>query len=79
MDREGLPGQRCSATDPEENKTSVTYDSKGNLVKVDRPSAQEDISYTYDALGRTDTVTDGRGGQDRLHVRQARPHQDADQ
>ncbi|MEV7644034.1 hypothetical protein AB0O32_29305 [Streptomyces rubiginosohelvolus] len=28
---------------------------------MDRPSAQEDISYTYDALGRTDTVTDGRG------------------
>ncbi|MEV1045791.1 RHS repeat-associated core domain-containing protein [Streptomyces sp. NPDC049916] len=61
MDCEGLPGQRCSATDPEENKTSFTYDSKGDLVKVDRPSAQEDISYTYDALGRTDTVTDGRG------------------
>ncbi|MGW4310306.1 RHS repeat-associated core domain-containing protein [Streptomyces californicus] len=61
MDCDGLPGQRCSATDPEGNKTSFTYDSKGNLLKVDRPSAQEDISYTYDALGRTDTVTDGRG------------------
>ncbi|GHB79407.1 type IV secretion protein Rhs [Streptomyces xanthochromogenes] len=57
----GLPGQRCSATDPESHKTSFTYDSKGNLAKVDRPSAQEDLTYTYDALGRTDTVTDGRG------------------
>ncbi|WP_343244971.1 RHS repeat-associated core domain-containing protein [Streptomyces sp. SID14478] len=61
MDCEGLPGQRCAATDPEGNKTSFTYDPKGNLAKVDRPSAQEDITYTYDALGRTDTVTDGRG------------------
>ncbi|WP_433918423.1 hypothetical protein OIE50_14640 [Streptomyces canus] len=61
MDCGGLPGQRCSATDPEDHKTSFTYDSKGNLAKVDRPSAQEDITYTYDDLGRTDTVTDGRG------------------
>ncbi|MGW7275033.1 RHS repeat-associated core domain-containing protein [Streptomyces sp. NPDC054864] len=61
MDCDGLPGQRCSATDPEGHKTSLTYDSKGNLAKVDRPSAQEDVTYTYDALGRTDTVTDGRG------------------
>ncbi|MER7777800.1 RHS repeat-associated core domain-containing protein [Streptomyces sp. NPDC096191] len=61
MDCDGLPGQRCSATDPEGNKTSFTYDSKGNLTKVDRPSAQEDVTFTYDALGRTDTVTDGRG------------------
>lgn len=61
MDCGGLPGQRCSATDPEDHKTSFAYDSKGNLAKVDRPSAQEDITYTYDDLGRTDTVTDGRG------------------
>ncbi|WML80952.1 RHS repeat-associated core domain-containing protein [Streptomyces sp. VNUA74] len=61
MDCDGLPGQRCSATDPEDNKTSFTYDSKGNLTTVDRPSAQEDVTFTYDALGRTDTVTDGRG------------------
>ncbi|MEU0226244.1 RHS repeat-associated core domain-containing protein [Streptomyces sp. NPDC006284] len=61
MKCDGLPGQRCSATDPEGNKTSFTYDAKGNLTKVDRPSAQEDVTFTYDALGRTDTVTDGRG------------------
>ncbi|ANJ08051.1 RHS repeat-associated core domain-containing protein [Streptomyces parvulus] len=61
MDCDGLPGQRCSATDPEDNKTSFTYDSKGNLTTVDRPSAQEDVTFTYDVLGRTDTVTDGRG------------------
>ncbi|MDL5205354.1 RHS repeat-associated core domain-containing protein [Streptomyces sp. ALI-76-A] len=61
MDCGGLPGQRCSATDPEDHKTSFTYDSKGNLTKVDRPSAQGDVTYTYDDLGRTDTVTDGRG------------------
>ncbi|MEU8534097.1 RHS repeat-associated core domain-containing protein [Streptomyces parvulus] len=61
MKCDGLPGQRCSATDPEGNKTSFTYDAKGNLTTVDRPSAQEDVTFTYDALGRTDTVTDGRG------------------
>ncbi|MFF9894435.1 RHS repeat-associated core domain-containing protein [Streptomyces longispororuber] len=61
MDCGGLPGQRCSATGPEGNKTSFTHDAKGNLVKVDRPSAQGDLTYTYDALGRTETVTDGRG------------------
>ncbi|MFC8596517.1 RHS repeat-associated core domain-containing protein [Streptomyces atroolivaceus] len=61
MDCGGLPGQRCSATDPEDHKTSFTYDSKGNLSKVDRPSAQGDLTYTYDDLGRTETVTDGRG------------------
>ncbi|MCF2127652.1 hypothetical protein L1I79_14540 [Strepomyces sp. STD 3.1] len=61
MKCDGLPGQRCSATDPEGNKTSFTYDAKGNLTKVDRPSAQEDVTFTYDALGRTGTVTDGRG------------------
>jgi RHS repeat-associated protein len=61
MDCGGLPGQRCAATDPEGNKTSFSYDTQGNLVKVDRPSAQGDVTYTYDALGRPETVTDGRG------------------
>ncbi|MFF7871723.1 RHS repeat-associated core domain-containing protein [Streptomyces qaidamensis] len=66
MDCGGLPGQRCAATDPEGNKTSFTYDTKGNLTKTDRPSAQGDLTYTHDDLGRVATVTDGRGVQTTL-------------
>ncbi|WP_133887080.1 RHS repeat-associated core domain-containing protein [Streptomyces sp. BK208] len=61
MECGGLPGQRCSATDPRDKKTSYTYDSKGNLTKVTPPSPLKAITYTYDDLGRQKTVTDGRG------------------
>ncbi|NJQ02519.1 hypothetical protein HCK00_18725 [Streptomyces sp. PLAI1-29] len=61
MDCGGLPGQRCSATDPRGKKTTFAYDDQGNLTKVTPPSPQKPVSYTYDALGRTKTTTDGRG------------------
>lgn len=61
MDCGGLPGQRCTATDPRDKKTSYTYDSKGNLTKVTPPSPLGQITYTYDELGRQKTMTDGRG------------------
>jgi len=61
MDCGGLPGQRCTATDPREKKTSYTYDSNGSLTKVTPPSPLKPLTYTYDALGRQKTVTDGRG------------------
>ncbi|MEW2289677.1 RHS repeat-associated core domain-containing protein, partial [Streptomyces sp. NPDC047841] len=61
MDCGGQPGQRCTATDPREKKTSYTYDSQGNLTKVTPPSPLKPITYTYDELGRQKTVTDGRG------------------
>ncbi|MEV4341021.1 RHS repeat-associated core domain-containing protein [Streptomyces sp. NPDC049590] len=61
MDCGGLPGQRCTATDPREKKTSYTYDSQGNLTKVTPPSPLKPLTYTYDDLGRQKTVTDGRG------------------
>lgn len=57
----GLPGQRCTATDPREKKTGYTYDSAGNLTKVTPPSPLDPITYTYDTLGRQRTTTDGRG------------------
>ncbi|MFF1306513.1 RHS repeat-associated core domain-containing protein [Streptomyces sp. NPDC058307] len=60
MDCGGLPGQRCTATDPREKKTSYEYDSKGNLTKVTPPSPLKPITYTYDELGRQKTATDGR-------------------
>lgn len=61
MDCGGLPGQRCTATDPREKKTSYTYDDKGNLTKVTPPSPLKPITYTYDDLGRQESMTDGRG------------------
>jgi RHS repeat-associated protein len=61
MDCGGLPGQRCTATDPRGKKTSYTYDAKGNLTKVTPPSPLKPLTYTYDDLGRQQTVTDGRG------------------
>ncbi len=61
MDCGGLPGQRCSATDPRGKKTSYTYDSQGNLTKVTPPSPLKPVTYTYDDLGRQKTMTDGRG------------------
>jgi RHS repeat-associated protein len=61
MDCDGLPGQRCTATDPRGKKTSYTYDTKGNLTKVTPPSPLKPITYTYDDLGRQKTMTDGRG------------------
>ncbi len=57
----GLPGQRCTATDPREKKTTYEYDPKGNLTKVTPPAPVKPTTYTYDDLGRQKTVTDGRG------------------
>lgn len=57
----GFEGQRCTAEDATGNKTSFTYDSKGNLTKVAPPSPKGPTRYDYDALGRPFMVTDGRG------------------
>ncbi len=57
----GFEGQRCTVKDARGKVTSFTYDTKGNLAKVDAPAPLGDTVYTYDALGRPETVTDGRG------------------
>ncbi|MGW5604480.1 RHS repeat-associated core domain-containing protein, partial [Streptomyces rochei] len=57
----GFEGQRCTAKDGNGKVTSFTYDSKGNLVKVKPPAPLGETTYTYDALGRVETVKDGRG------------------
>ncbi|WP_385645524.1 RHS repeat-associated core domain-containing protein [Streptomyces sp. SudanB91_2054] len=57
----GFEGQRCTAKDGNGKVTSFTYDSKGNLVKVKPPAPLGETTYTYDALGRVETVEDGRG------------------
>ncbi|MEU9983785.1 RHS repeat-associated core domain-containing protein [Streptomyces sp. NPDC050856] len=57
----GFEGQRCTAKDANGKITSFTYDTKGNLSKVTPPAPLGAVTYTYDALGRVETVTDGRG------------------
>ncbi|MEU6765483.1 RHS repeat-associated core domain-containing protein [Streptomyces sp. NPDC046853] len=61
----GFEGQRCAAeTKMSSTKTvkmSFTYDGKGNLTKVTPPGPLGETTYTHDSLGRTETLTDGRG------------------
>ncbi|WP_079194841.1 RHS repeat-associated core domain-containing protein [Streptomyces sp. CB02400] len=57
----GFEGQRCTAKDGNGKVTSFTYDTKGNLIKVKPPAPLGETTYTYDALGRVETVKDGRG------------------
>ncbi|MFE2267219.1 RHS repeat-associated core domain-containing protein [Streptomyces griseosporeus] len=57
----GFEGQRCTAKDANGKVTSFTYDSQGNLIKVTPPTPLGATTYTYDALGRVETVKDGRG------------------
>jgi len=62
----GKPGQQCSATDGNSNRTDYTYDAGGNLTRTTPPAGPASLpaaikatSYTYDGAGRTSTVTDG--------------------
>ncbi|MEU1017146.1 RHS repeat domain-containing protein [Streptomyces sp. NPDC005898] len=61
----GFEGQRCAAetkmSSTKTVKTSFAYDAKGNLTKVTPPKPLGETTYTYDSLGRTETLTDGRG------------------
>lgn len=57
----GFEGQRCTAKDANGKTTSFTYDGEGNLTKVTPPAPLGATTYTYDALGRVETVKDGRG------------------
>ncbi|MEB8337057.1 RHS repeat-associated core domain-containing protein [Streptomyces endophyticus] len=57
----GFEGQRCEAKDANGKATKFTYDAKGNLTKVTPPNPLGVITYTYDGLGRPETMLDGRG------------------
>ncbi|MFJ8938802.1 RHS repeat-associated core domain-containing protein [Streptomyces sp. NPDC102365] len=61
----GFEGQRCSEqTKMSSTKTVTTsfrYDAKGNLDTVTPPAPLGKTTYTYDELGRTETVKDARG------------------
>ncbi|WP_435807822.1 RHS repeat-associated core domain-containing protein [Streptomyces parvulus] len=62
---DGFEGQTCKVTTTmsatKSVSTSFDYDAKGNLSKVSPPAPLGETTYTYDALGRPETVTDGRG------------------
>ncbi|MET9115603.1 RHS repeat-associated core domain-containing protein [Streptomyces longwoodensis] len=57
----GFQGQTCTATDANGKKTEFHYDAAGNLDSVTPPAPLGRTTYTYDALGRTASTTDGRG------------------
>ncbi|MEV7137193.1 RHS repeat-associated core domain-containing protein [Streptomyces tauricus] len=61
----GFEGQRCTQkTKMSSTKTVNTnfhYDTKGNLDTATPPAPLGKTTYTYDALGRTEAVTDARG------------------
>ena len=50
-------------TDPNPYRTLYSYDSNGNLTKVDYPTLLGDELYTYDPLSRVSKRTDGKGQQ----------------
>ncbi|MEU6846340.1 RHS repeat-associated core domain-containing protein [Streptomyces sp. NPDC046716] len=61
----GFEGQVCAQettmSASKKVKTSFTYDDQGNLKSVKAPSPLGETIYTYDSLGRTETLVDGRG------------------
>lgn len=50
----------CGTAD-QGNDTLRSYDSLGQLTTVDPPGTRGTLSFTYDALSRIKTTTDGRG------------------
>jgi RHS repeat-associated protein len=54
-------GTVATATDFKGNVISYGYDGQGNLTSVNNPAPLGDTSYTYDALSRVRTETDGKG------------------
>lgn len=43
------------------NDTLFFYDTPGNLIEIDKPGPHGDQTFTYDAVSRVETMTDGRG------------------
>ena len=63
--RTGQTGQVCTETDGNGNTTRNTYDGAGNLTAVTPPANTgtqlATTTFTYDALGRVASKTDGKG------------------
>lgn len=54
------PNNGCGYAD-QGNDTLLSYDADGHQTKADRPGPHGTVTYTYDALSRVKTMTDGRG------------------
>jgi YD repeat-containing protein len=58
-----LPGKGTlkKITDGRGNETLFSYDPGGNLTEIDPPGPHGTLQFTYDAISRVRTMTDGRG------------------
>jgi RHS repeat-associated protein len=56
-----LAGNLISRTDGNGDVTGFSYDAGGNLLTIDYPDPDTDVSFTYDASGQRLTMTDGLG------------------
>ena len=56
-----LAGNLISRTDGNSAVTGFGYDDGGNLLNIDYPEGEADVSFTYDASGQRETMTDGLG------------------
>ncbi len=56
----------CRNLSPECRFTTTQFDAQGRVVNY-RVSGLEPVSFTYDASGRIDTMTDGTGANTRLY------------
>jgi len=56
-----LAGRQTSVTDAEGQTTSYTYDTAGQLVGIDYPGTEPDVTFTYNDMGQRASMTDGLG------------------
>lgn len=61
VDCGGYPGQQCSAINGEGAETSFSYDDDGNMIRIVHPDPLGETNYTFDSIGRLESVTDAAG------------------
>jgi RHS repeat-associated protein len=53
----------ATTSDPNDGKTTYTYDTNDRLTGIDYSDSTPDVSFTYDSAGRKTSMTDGAGTQ----------------
>ncbi|MCI0555385.1 MAG: DNRLRE domain-containing protein [Anaerolineae bacterium] len=56
-----LAGNRTSATDAKNQTVQYTYDAAGQLIGINYPGTDPDVTFTYDLTGQRIGMTDGLG------------------